>query len=113
MALPGDISTIVVTGTFLGFAGTPCTGCVTFDPGGVVLADATGHAILVAPVTATLNGSGHISVTLPCTDAVTLSPGPFTYTVTTALDGLPGSSHPRKAIPHTLGASVDLSALLP
>jgi hypothetical protein len=111
--LPGGITVITVTGTFLHPSGTPASGTVTLDPGPVTLTDSAGHVILAAPVTATLSGSGQVSVVIPCTDDETLSGGPFTYSVTVALDGLPGATYPGKSIPHTLGASVDLSALLP
>lgn len=113
MPLPGDLATITVTGTFLDPAGNPASGTVTFDPGTVTLTDATGHAILAAPVTITLTASGQLSAVLPCTDNATLSPGPFTYTITAALEGMPAASYPGKALPRSLGATADLSALLP
>jgi hypothetical protein len=113
MPMPGNIVTITVTGTFLTPWGAPASGTVTFDPGAGAFIDAAGHAILAAPVTATLNGSGQISAVLACTDNTTLTGTPFTYTITPALDGLPGSAYPGKSIPGTLGPAVDLSTLLP
>ena len=113
MALPGNVNAITVTGTFLTPAGAAATGTVTFTPSVSTLIDSAGHAILASPVTATLNGSGQISQALACTDNGTLTGAPFTYSVTVALGGLPGSAYPGKSLPHTLGASVDLSTLLP
>ena len=113
MAFPGNIVTITVTGTFLTPAGAPATGTVTFDPGAVTLVDPAGHAILASPVTVALNGSGQIAVVLPCTDDPVLSGVPFTYSVGVALGGQPASAYPGKSMPRSLGASVDLSALLP
>jgi hypothetical protein len=113
MALPGNVNTITVTGTFLTALGGATTGTVTFDPGPGVFIDAGGDAILASPVTATLNGSGRISVVLACTDNTTISGTPFTYSVEVALGGLPVSTYPGKSIPHTIGPSVDLSTLLP
>ena len=113
MALPGNVNTITVTGTFLTPAGAPATGTVTFNPGTGVFLDAGGQAILVGPVTATLNGSGQISQVLACTDNVTLTGAPFTYAVAVALNGQAGSTYPGKSLPHTLGASVNIATLLP
>jgi hypothetical protein len=113
MPMPGNVVTITVTGTFLTLWGAPATGTVTFDPGPVTLIDSAGRAILASPVTATLNGSGQISAAIACTDNGNLTGAPFTYTVTVAVDGLPGSAYPGKSIPHTLAPAVDLSTLLP
>ena len=113
MALPGNVNTITVTGTFLTPAGAPATGTVTFNPGSGVFIDAGGPVILASPVTATLNGSGQISAVLACTDNVTLSGTPFTYSVQIALGGQPASAYPNKSLPHTLGATVNISTLLP
>ncbi len=113
MALPGNVNTITVTGTFLTPSGSPATGTVTFTPSAATFTDSAGEVILTAPVTAGLNGSGVISQVLACTDNSNLSGTPFTYTVTVALDGLPGSAYPGKSLPHSLGSTVDLSALLP
>ena len=113
MALPGNINTITVTGTFLTPAGAPASGTVTFTPSVSTLIDSAGHAILAAPVTATLNSSGVISEVLACTDNTTLTGAPFTYSVAVALNGQPASAYPGKSVPHTLGSSVNLATLLP
>jgi hypothetical protein len=113
VALPGNVNAITVTGTFLTPAGAPATGTVTFNPGTGVFIDAAGGAILASPVVATLNGSGQISAVLACTDNVTLSGTPFTYAITIALNGQAGSVYPNKSLPHALGASVNISTLLP
>jgi hypothetical protein len=113
VGFPGDITTITVTGTFLTPSGSPATGTVTFDPGAVTLIDSAGEVIVGSPVTETLNGSGQITAVLACTDDPTLDGEPFTYSVEIALDGMPVSAYPGKSVPRALGASVDLSTLLP
>ena len=85
MALPGNVTSITVTGTFLTPAGAAATGTVTLTPSVSTLIDSAGHAILASPVTATLNGSGQISIVVACTDNGTLTGAPFTYAVTIAL----------------------------
>jgi hypothetical protein len=111
MPLPGDLTTITVTGTFLSVRGAVATGAVTFTPSVVPLVDSVGHVIVDGPTTATLNGSGQISAVLACTDNANLPA--FTYTVSIAVNGATTAAYPGKAIPHTLGSTVDLTALLP
>ena len=112
MPLPGGLTTITVTGTFLDAKGNAASGTVTFAPSTPVLTDSAGHAVLTMPVTVVLS-SGRLSVVLPTTDNASLLPAPWTYTVSVALEGMPASACPGKAIPSTLGSTVDLSALLP
>jgi hypothetical protein len=111
MPLPGDLTTITVTGSFLSVLGVASTGTVTFTPSVVPLVDSVGNVIIDGPSVATLNGSGQISIVLACTDNTNLSA--FTYTVGIAVNGAGTASYPAKAIPHTLGSTVDLTALLP
>lgn len=111
MPLPGDLTTITVTGTFLSYQGSVATGTVTFTPSVLPLIDNVGHVIIDGPTVATLDGSGHISVVLACTDNANIPA--FTYTITPTINGALPSAYPSKAIPHTLGLTVDLTALLP
>lgn len=111
MPLPGDLNTITVTGTFLDIFGNAASGTVTFTPSVLPLTDAVGHVIIEGPTVATLNGSGQISVVVACTDNANLSA--FTYTITPSINGSPAASYPGKALPHTLGSTVNLTALLP
>ena len=111
MPLPGDLTTITVTGTFLTVQGVAASGTVTFTPSVVPLIDNVGNVIVDGPVVATLNGSGQISVVLACTDNANIPA--FTYTIAPAINGTSAALYPLKAIPHTLGSTVDLTALLP
>jgi hypothetical protein len=114
--LPGDITTITVTGQYLGVTSNPASGTVIFTPS-TVLTDTEGQVILTGlPVTAVLDDTGSFSITLPCTDNDSIRPNPFYYTVTEAIGGS-GGMYPQPAfnvvLPSSLGASVDISALAP
>lgn len=114
MPLPGDLALITVTGTYQDGSGYPLTGHVAFTPTTDLL-DSTGHVVLRAtPLTANLT-SGTLSIVLPCTDNATLNPNVWAYTVTETLsDGLNGLSLRTYTVqlPHTLGATVDISTLI-
>lgn len=111
MALPGDLETVLVTGTFLGPSGVVLSGSVTFTPS-TTLADATGK-VIIQPVSRTywlLNGSFETDP-LVSTDSATISPGGWAYVVLVAIaDADPYSFS--VLIPHTT-SPVDLSALVP
>lgn len=111
MALPGDLTTITVTGTFLSVLGAAASGTVTFTPSVLPLIDNVGHVIVEGPAVAVLNGSGQISIVLACTDNTNIPA--FTYTVAPKINGAQVAAYPLKAVPHTLGSTVDLTALLP
>lgn len=128
MPLPGDITTIEVTGTCLDYAGNPLPGPVTFDPG-TVLTDSTGLVILDGPVVVPLDSNGAFTAVLVCTDNADLRPAGWTYTISvgvapppppwtpgTLVKDLPPPPAPPVSFPaalqHTLGAAVDLSALI-
>lgn len=115
MPLPGDLTAIIVTGSYLDGAGYPLSGHVTFTPTADLL-DSTGHVVLrAAPLTANLS-SGVFSIALPCTDNATLNPSTWAYTVaeviSDGLNNLPTRTYTVQ-LPHTLGASVDISTLIP
>jgi hypothetical protein len=111
MPLPGDLNTITVTGTFKDVRGNVASGTVTFTPSVVPLIDNVGHVVVDGPTVATLNGSGQISTVLACTDNANLSA--FTYTISPTINGAQTASYPAKSVPHSLGSTVDLTALLP
>lgn len=111
MALPGDITTITVTGTYLTAAGTALSGMVTFTPSTPVIVDTTGSVILGGVgITVALSPAGSFSVVLPNTGQ--LLPGGWSYTVTENIGGLQPRSY-SISIPHSLGTTVDLSAVTP
>lgn len=111
MSFPASLTTITVTGLHvLDLGGAPLNGFVVFtasepvaDPAVSTLAFGSAEALVTNGVMA--------PVTIPTTDSV--SPG-FTYTITLRLQSEDNSPPPYTGIvvPHSLGASVDLSALL-
>jgi len=111
MPFPSDLTLITVTGTYANITGSPLSGQVNFSLATPV-EDSTGKLIFNAftqPVP--LNSNGQMSIVLPCTDNADLNPTNFSYLVTEVIPGL-GRSYWIQ-LPHTLGATVDLSALAP
>jgi len=114
MTFPAGLTVIQVTGLHIeGLDGTPLSGVIVFSASGPVV-DPAVSALLEGSATGEVTDGVMAPVTLPTTDCVT--PG-FTYTITQRLqtpDGVEGSPPPAAgvAIPHTLGATVDLTALL-
>lgn len=110
MPLPGDIVTIILTGTYLDMQGNARTGTVTLAPSTPILVDAESNTILGAiPVVEALV-SGAFSVTLPCTSGLT--PAGWVWQVTENVSGAPARSY-AVALPSTLGSTVDISTLTP
>ncbi len=110
MALPGDIATIILTGTYLDMSGNARSGSVTFTPSTPILVDSGSPTILGGiPVIVALT-AGAFSVVLPCTSG--LSPSGWAWNVTESISGAPQRSY-SIALPHSLGSTVDLSTLTP
>ena len=110
MALPSDLTTITVTGTYTTITGTPLQGQVNFSLTTPV-EDSTGKVIFNAFTQAAPLVNGSISIVLPCTDNADLNPTGFSYLVTEVIPGLGRAYYVQ--LPHTLGSTVDLSALAP
>lgn len=115
MTFPAGIAVIQVTGLHLvAFDGTPLSGFVTFTVDGEVAVPAA-DTVLVGSATGLVTNGVMDPVTIPTTDNI--SPG-FSYTITQNLqtsDGVTSSPAPVQGvgIPSTLGATVDLSELVP
>ena len=100
MALPGNVTTVVVLGTFLTPEGDPSTGTITFTPSRWLNNPGANVAIPDSSVTKTLGTAGNFSVILPVTDDGDLTPANWYYTVSEVVDGvsqsydilLPGSA---------------------
>jgi hypothetical protein len=111
MTFPAGLTAIEVTGLhLLDLAGNPASGYVTFTASGPVASPAAG-AVVLGSADAQVSEGVMTPLTLPTTDAV--SPA-FTYTIYLRLQGEDADPPPWTgiSIPSTLGASVDLSALL-
>ncbi len=113
MAMPANVTTVVVLGTFLTPEGEPSTGTVSFTPSSWLLNSGANIAIPNSSVTKTLGTAGNFSVTLPITDDPDLSPGGWVYSVSEVVDGVSQSYN--IAIPGTVaaGGTVFLADLAP
>jgi hypothetical protein len=109
MALPGDLSTVTVTGTFLDATGRPLRGFVTFAPS-AVLTDATGEVIVDGCRTYRLEDGSFRSDPLAATDSAHLSPAGWLYVITIALQDSGALTYTR-AISQAF-STVDISALI-
>lgn len=112
MALPADVNTITVTGAWMDFQATPCAGSVLFQ--GVRTQDPAHNTILVAkPITVSLDGAGHITVSLVATNDPYLSPTGWTYAVTENITGVPALTYNIIIDQNAAGGTVDLADLAP
>ncbi len=115
MTFPAGMTTITVTGSdIIALDGTPLSGFIMFTPSEEV-EDPAVLAVLEGSATATVTSGVLVQpFVIPTTDCITPV---FTYTITQRLqtpDGVTGTPPPLTgvSIPHGLGSSVDLSALL-
>lgn len=112
MAIPANLTTITVTGTYVDPAGNAIAGTVSFTAPADIC-DAAGPGVIPpVPNTQTLS-AGSFSVVLVCTDNAALSPTGWAYTYTETFTALGYSKTYSIPLPHTLGSTVDISALIP
>jgi hypothetical protein len=111
VALPGNVSTGTVTGTFLGSDGAPARGTVRFTAEAPYVLDADADAILVSLThTAELDITGAFTVELVATDDANLLPLDFTYRVQPRVYGL---TMPAFSIEVPSGSDQDLADIAP
>lgn len=108
MALPGDLATVVVTGTFLDPSGVPLAGNITFAPSAVV-SDSTGRVVVDGPRFYWLARGSFQSEPLVATDN-DLSPAGWQYVLTVAVEDTQPAVY-EVAIPHS-PSPVGISALI-
>lgn len=106
MALPGNLSTITVTGTYIDFAGNGIAGQVKFTLSQVLIDAAADTVIIPSTVTADLNANGSFTAVVPITNDPDINPAAFTYLFEEAFIG--GASY-TITLNSSLGASVDIS----
>jgi hypothetical protein len=106
--LPGDLSTVVVTGTFLDPSGVPLAGNIAFAPSAVV-SDAAGRVVVDGPRFYWLTGGSFQSEPLVATDN-DLSPAGWLYVLTVAVEDTQPAVY-EVAIPQS-PSPVDISALI-
>ena len=87
MAIPGNLSLVTVTGTYIDISGEPIAGQVKFTPR-AVLRNTTSNVILVnSTIVVTLDANGAFSQQLVATDDPDASPIDFSYFVEEAFVG--------------------------
>jgi hypothetical protein len=93
VALPTDLTSLVVNGTYLDPSGAPLAGHITFTPS-AQLTDSTGTTVIPAyPKQYNLSASGKFTTdALVATDNADITPANWTYLVTLALQNLPTTS---------------------
>jgi hypothetical protein len=119
-ALPNEIPTVRVTGTYRGPDGRALKGTVTFT-GPPLLTFSESDLFIAGPVVASLDesgqiidGDGNVGVRLPATDAPNMNPTGWTYTVKENLTGVTGARTYSMVLPKdTLNNVVDLADVAP
>lgn len=109
MALPVDLTTIIVTDTYEDLSGNPLSGTIEFSPS-VQVTDATDNIVFgPEPIVAALDAEGTFSQVLPCTDNADLSPAGWEWVIVISVEGSGYTTQPfSAAFPSTLGATVQL-----
>lgn len=111
MALPVSLSTCTVEGTYVNLIGNPISGSVTFTPQ-TILKETTLNVILMpTAIVKTLDATGSLSLTLPCTSDTDVTPQPFIYTV---VENFVGGRTTQIALPLSVANTTqNLADLLP
>jgi len=111
MALPASLSTCTVEATYVNLIGNPISGSVTFTPQ-TILKETTLNVILMpTAIVKTLDATGSLSLTLPCTSDTDVTPQPFIYTV---VENFTGGRTTQIALPLSVANTTqNLADLLP
>ncbi|MFD3904131.1 collagen-like protein [Streptomyces sp. CB04723] len=120
MAIPNEIPTVRVTGTYVGWDGRALKGTVTFTGPGLVTFPES-DLFIAGPVVATLDelgrivdANGNVGIRLPATDSPDMNPSAWTYTVKENLTGVSGARTYSMVLPKdTLNNAVDLADIAP
>jgi hypothetical protein len=111
VALPGDLTTITVTGSYSDGAGNPQSGSVLFIPSNSVTDQAGKVIVARVPVAVSLAGGSFSLAGLACTDNANLIPAGWWWVITVAVAG--AATTFSAYLPSTLGASADMSVISP
>jgi hypothetical protein len=111
MALPSNLSTITVTGTYIDIAGNPIAGQILFTPRSVVRDPSAKTILINSTIVVNLDTNGQFTTSLVVTDDSDASPTGFTYYVQEAFVG--GRSFDMLLPSATVGGTLDLSAVSP
>ncbi|MER5258528.1 hypothetical protein ABT044_33065, partial [Streptomyces sp. NPDC002855] len=111
LALPANIPTVTVHGTYLGPDARALSGTVTFTaPSLLTFPDS--DLFIAGPVVAPLDENGRFQVKLPATDAPNMDPSGWSYTVKENLSGVIGGRTYSLLLPKAT-PDVDLADLAP
>jgi hypothetical protein len=110
MPLPGNLTTVTVTGKYLDASGAPVRGSVTFTLDTPLLNAGASTYIIETEYTVALDAQGAFSVALPATNDVDVTPTGWTWTLTPNFDGADPLTF---ALPTNLGPTVDITVLAP
>jgi len=111
MAIPANLSTLTVTGTYIDIAGNPIAGQVKFTPRAVIKDTTLNYILINSTITVTLDANGAFSKSLIVTDDSDASPTGFTYYVEEAFVG--GRSFDMLLPAATAGGTLDLADVSP
>ena len=110
MPLPGNLTTVTVTGKYLDASGAAVRGSVTFSLDTPLLNAGASTVIIETDYTVPLDAVGAFSVALPATNDPDVDPNGWTWTLTPNFDGADPLTF---ALPTNLGPSVDITVLAP
>lgn len=107
MSIPGNITTITVTGQYLDFQGQAIAGQVKFYMSQVLINAGANRVIIPSVVTVDLDANGAFTTTIPTTNDPDFNQT-FSYLYEESFNG--GSTY-AITLPATLGSSVDITDL--
>lgn len=109
MALPGNLTTVTVTGRYIDASGAAVRGSVTFTLDTPLLNAGASTYIIETEYTVALDATGSFAVNLPATNDPDVTPTGWTWTLTPNFDGADPITF---ALPTNL-TSVDITTLSP
>lgn len=110
MPLPGNLTTVTVTGKYLDASGAPVRGSVTFSLDTPLLNAGASTVIIETDYTVALDAQGAFAVALPATNDPDVSPTGWTWTLTPNFDGADPLTF---SLPTNLGPVIDITVLAP
>ena len=109
MALATSLTTVIITGNYVDYEGTPIQGQIRFTLGDVLRNGTDDQMVAPSSIVVALS-SGAFSVSLPATNDPDIVPNPFTYTVE---ESFPGGRSYTISIPYDTVGSLDLADISP
>jgi hypothetical protein len=110
MSLPGALTKVTITGTYVDASGAAQSGTVSFTPTSTVT-DAAGSVVLTQTAVVAELSSGSFSLgPLVCTDNQNLAPAGWAYVANVAVGGAQQTISP-VYLSHALGSTVDMSQI--